>query len=80
MKKLLQLKGDYKALTGKDWKPGMKPEVSVNNTSNTSAAAADPPADDAVKKLTAQITDQGNLVRDLKTKKSSKVIINNEYV
>lgn len=66
VKKLLQLKVDFKNLTGKDWKPNMKPEPSVN----TSVSAG---GDNSKEGLTAKITDQGNLVRDLKAKKATKV-------
>ncbi|CAH1112220.1 unnamed protein product [Psylliodes chrysocephalus] len=65
VKKLLQLKVDFKNLTGKDWKPNMKPEPSVN-------ASVSAGGDNSKEGLTAKITDQGNLVRDLKAKKATK--------
>ncbi|XP_044264891.1 bifunctional glutamate/proline--tRNA ligase [Tribolium madens] len=65
VKTLLSLKDDFKKLTGKEWKPGMKPE---NNISVTS------PGDNSISKdaLVAKVTEQGNVVRDLKGKKASK--------
>lgn len=72
MKDLLALKAEYKAATGKDWKP--------------QAATSAPPA--AAKSggsgneadLNNQIVAQGNKVRDLKAQKASKVqAFINEY-
>nr|CAH7725356.1 unnamed protein product [Callosobruchus chinensis] len=78
VKTLLQLKADFKNLTGKDWKPGMKPETAPKQAAPR-IEVSPPPADtsmaagDGVKDaLTARITEQGNLVRDLKAKKASK--------
>ncbi|CAH2002237.1 unnamed protein product [Acanthoscelides obtectus] len=78
VKTLLQLKADFKNLTGKEWKPGMKPETASQQTA-PKIEVSPPPADtsmgagDGVKDaLTAKITEQGNLVRDLKAKKASK--------
>ncbi|CAH2002238.1 unnamed protein product [Acanthoscelides obtectus] len=72
VKTLLQLKADFKNLTGKEWKPGMKPETASQQTA-PKIEVSPPPADtsmgagDGVKDaLTAKITEQGNLVRDLK--------------
>ncbi|XP_050316358.1 bifunctional glutamate/proline--tRNA ligase [Anthonomus grandis grandis] len=61
---LLKLKSEFKSLTGKDWKPEMKP-----------AEVAPPIAatgDGAKEALVAKVTEQGNVVRDLKTQKASK--------
>lgn len=59
VKVLLALKSDYKNLTGQEWKPGMKAETVA-------------PAGDSKKTLTTKITEQGNQVRDLKSKKAPK--------
>ncbi|CAG9836293.1 unnamed protein product, partial [Diabrotica balteata] len=67
LKKLLYLKENFKNLTGKDWKPNMKPEP-VHSIQNVTGES-----DNAKKVLTAKITEQGSLVRDLKTKKAGKV-------
>ncbi|CAG9764840.1 unnamed protein product [Ceutorhynchus assimilis] len=65
VKLLLEAKESFKVATGRDWKPGMKPEAV-----NVSAAGG---AGDATKEaITAKVNAQGNLVRDLKTKKASK--------
>ncbi|XP_058116376.1 bifunctional glutamate/proline--tRNA ligase [Anopheles ziemanni] len=69
VKTLLDLKAQYKAATGSDWKPGAAPSVA--------AAATPPPAAGAsnAEVLNTKITEQGNLVRDLKTKKAPKADI-----
>lgn len=65
VKKLLELKGTFKTLTGKDWKPDMKP------TSTQSVCAS---GDSALKTdLAAKVTAQGDLVRNLKAAKAPKV-------
>jgi len=68
VKVLLALKADYKAATGADWKPGAAPPAApapAKPAATSSASAAD---------INAQITDQGNKVRDLKSQKAAKVI------
>lgn len=57
VKVLLDLKAEYKKITGKDWKPGAQP-------SDTSASNAGD--------ISAQITEQGDKVRKLKAEKASK--------
>jgi len=64
---LLDLKAQYKAATGKDWKPGQ--------VSASSAAAPAPAGSGSSDALNQKITDQGNLVRDLKGKKAGKADI-----
>ncbi|KAJ8925847.1 hypothetical protein NQ315_009699 [Exocentrus adspersus] len=73
VKQLLKLKTDFKTLTGTDWKPDMAPveEISKDSTSEGIAAGGDTIKD----ALTAKITEQGNLVRDLKAKKANKAEI-----
>lgn len=74
VKILLALKADFKATTGTDWKPGMKPE----NTPPPAESAATPSAakkgagDNIKEALTAKVNDQGHIVRELKAKKASK--------
>lgn len=69
VKVLLQLKADYKALTGQDWKPGAVPKQA------SASMAAGPAGDDPKKaELTEKVNAQGNLVRELKAKKASKVL------
>ncbi|XP_057662757.1 bifunctional glutamate/proline--tRNA ligase [Diorhabda carinulata] len=65
VKQLLQLKEDFKNLSGKDWKPNMKPEPVTN-------VAQFEGGDNVKEALTTKITEQGNLVRDLKAKKADK--------
>ncbi|XP_043238760.1 bifunctional glutamate/proline--tRNA ligase-like [Amphibalanus amphitrite] len=65
VKVLLSLKADYKAATGQDWKPGAAPAAS----GNSAASAAD---------LNAQITAQGDKVRQLKSAKADKAAVDAE--
>lgn len=60
---LLALKGDYKALTGQDWKPGAVP----TNQSSGDATS-----------ISARIAQQGDKVRDLKSNKADKATIEAE--
>ncbi|XP_066249632.1 bifunctional glutamate/proline--tRNA ligase [Euwallacea similis] len=57
VKTLLSLKGNFKSLTGKDWKPDMKFVTSDYSAKET---------------LIGKVTEQGNLVRELKSKKAPK--------
>ena len=59
---LLSLKAKFKSETGLDWKPGMKPPAPVEASS----------CGDDGDKLNEDITEQGNKVRDLKSKKAEK--------
>nr|CAI5819600.1 unnamed protein product [Callosobruchus analis] len=69
VKTLLQLKADFKNLTGKEWKPGMKPE-SARKQAAPRIEVSPPPADTSIgigsgdgakDVLTARITEQGNV-------------------
>uniref|UniRef100_A0A904A5I6 Bifunctional glutamate/proline--tRNA ligase n=1 Tax=Anopheles quadriannulatus TaxID=34691 RepID=A0A904A5I6_ANOQN len=71
VKTLLELKAQYKAATGSDWKPG----AVVASPAATAAAAAPQPtaaASGGADAINAKIVEQGNLVRDLKAKKAAK--------
>lgn len=65
VKQLLSLKADYKAASGKDWKPGQTP-AAMAPTSAAPAAAGDAAS------VNASIVKQGDLVRELKGKKAAK--------
>ena len=67
VKQLLSLKSDYKKAAGEDWKPGQAPPAS--STGPTAAPSGGASALD----LHNKIVEQGNTVRDLKTKKAGKV-------
>lgn len=69
VKLLLQLKADYKTLTGQDWKPGAVPISKPASLQSTTINEAE-----ILKKITAQ----GDKVRDLKTKKAEKSVIDGE--
>ena len=68
VKKLLALKAEFKQTTGQDWKPGVVQESSSapppsSSSSFSSSAVA----------LNQSIGQQGDKVRDLKSKKADKV-------
>ncbi|KAH8279990.1 hypothetical protein KR018_011831, partial [Drosophila ironensis] len=67
VKTLLDLKGQYKSLTGQDWKPGTVPPPTA-----TPAAAS---ANGSVDQILSQITAQGDKVRELKTAKADKATV-----
>lgn len=67
VKKLLSLKADYKAASGKDWKPGQTPVATA-----PAAAASAPASNNDATVVNASIIKQGDLVRDLKGKKAAK--------
>ncbi len=64
---LLALKTEFKTLTGQEWKPSATPAPAAASAP-APVASASPSSD-----LDARITKQGELVRDLKAKKASKV-------
>ncbi|KAF2368161.1 Proline-tRNA ligase class IIa archaeal-type [Trinorchestia longiramus] len=74
---LLALKKDFKAATGVEWKPDIDVSrlgVDDGGTTAPSAAAtvSSPQADNDPLSVHNQIVDQGNVVRNLKSKKASK--------
>ncbi|XP_063706944.1 bifunctional glutamate/proline--tRNA ligase [Culicoides brevitarsis] len=71
VKTLLELKGQYKTLTGKDWTPELAASTPIKekNKENMSPVTN---SDKATQELTEKITAQGNVVRDLKSKKATK--------
>ena len=88
VKILLSLKAEYKAATGRDWKPDQivtpskakpsteKIEPPVFESSGVEMANNDTMSDgNDVTALTLKITDQGNLVRQMKTSGADKVSI-----
>ncbi|XP_068892939.1 bifunctional glutamate/proline--tRNA ligase [Tenebrio molitor] len=70
VKTLLQLKDDFKKATGKEWKPNMKPET--HDVSATPAAGDNAGVSVSKNALVERVTEQGNIVRELKAKKASK--------
>ena len=65
VKTLLDLKAEYKKVTGKDWKPGAQPSAAP-------AAATPVTASISAAELSSQITTQGDKVRKLKGDKAPK--------
>ncbi|KAH8417636.1 hypothetical protein KR222_003170 [Zaprionus bogoriensis] len=73
VKQLLELKAQYKALTGQDWKPGTTvPAAAAAAPSPTATAAA---AATGVAAVLSQIAAQGDKVRELKAAKAEKASI-----
>ena len=60
VKQLLELKAQYKTAAGTDWKPGQAPAPQPAASQGGAASLND------------QITDQGTLVRDLKTRSEER--------
>lgn len=76
VKKLLELKAEFKTVTGKEWKPGMVPTPTSPEVSNTSlvvntSMSDQPQNNDLVDKVNAQ----GEVVRSLKSAKAPKAEI-----
>ncbi|XP_068987174.1 bifunctional glutamate/proline--tRNA ligase [Bombus flavifrons] len=67
VKKLLALKSDYKSVTGQDWKPSTIPTTDVTNKDENSA-----------NKISESIQKQGDKVRQLKSSKAEKSVIDEE--
>lgn len=75
VKVLLNLKAEYKALTGNDWKPGIV-VASAPSVGETQAIASSVESGDVKKQsLVERVNQQGDVVRDLKAKKAGKVKI-----
>ncbi|XP_012277238.1 bifunctional glutamate/proline--tRNA ligase [Orussus abietinus] len=75
VKILLDLKAQYKAATGSDWKPGATPklpDVKKQDNSSTVSGSND------VEVLNSQIIEQGDKVRKLKSEKAGKATIDQE--
>lgn len=74
VKILLALKGEYKLLTGKEWKPGTVASTPIETPVNISNNTPDMTDVTKVDTLITKINEQGNIVRNLKTNKGSKVL------
>nr|XP_049704789.1 bifunctional glutamate/proline--tRNA ligase isoform X9 [Helicoverpa armigera] len=75
VKNLLNLKAQYKAITGTDWTPSAAPvKVEPKETKPAAMNGASAKATE----LGAQITKQGELVRELKGKKADKATVDAE--
>jgi bifunctional glutamyl/prolyl-tRNA synthetase len=70
VKSLLELKAQYKTLTGKDWKP--EPTVAPIITAKTEPVATNSSSDDSI---SDQIKKKGDEIRQLKSDKAPKVIL-----
>lgn len=75
VKQLLALKAEYKQVTGQDYKPGVPPAGASPSTPAQPAAttlAASGSSDSSPKSIYDRVTQQGDLVRKLKTDKAPK--------
>ncbi|XP_015432761.1 PREDICTED: bifunctional glutamate/proline--tRNA ligase [Dufourea novaeangliae] len=75
VKMLLNLKAEYKASTGKEWKPSSIP---TQKTPEKATAVVSHEAATDSEKLSNQIQEQGNKVRQLKASKAGKDAIDQE--
>jgi bifunctional glutamyl/prolyl-tRNA synthetase len=65
----LELKAQYKTLTGKDWKP----EAAVAQTPVPTKSPTVSTASGDANSISSQIKEKGDVIRDLKTNKAAKV-------
>ncbi|XP_066583726.1 bifunctional glutamate/proline--tRNA ligase isoform X2 [Prorops nasuta] len=72
IKTLLSLKNDYKSATGEEWKPGANKEIVTTNIKTLNKD------DVETGKLSAEIQKQGDKVRQLKSEKAAKDVIDKE--
>lgn len=72
VKQLLALKAEYKQQTGQDYKPGLQAPGSQAKTQSSppSTQSSSPPQ---AQELFSQVSQQGELVRKLKSEKAPKV-------
>ncbi|ESO04653.1 hypothetical protein HELRODRAFT_78758, partial [Helobdella robusta] len=79
VKKLLSLKDDYKQLTGQDWKPGAATATAAAKVADTTAAKPGSGTTASTStSLDKLISEQGDLVRRLKSEKAEKSKIDTE--
>ncbi|CAL8243627.1 unnamed protein product [Lota lota] len=67
VKQLLALKAEFKQITGQDYKPGMTPPTNASPVPSQATASSSAPAG-----LFEQVSNQGEVVRKLKSEKASK--------
>ncbi|XP_030233251.1 bifunctional glutamate/proline--tRNA ligase isoform X1 [Gadus morhua] len=76
VKQLLALKAEFKQITGQDYKPGMTPPTntapSCPKTTCSSSSSTTSSSSSAHSGLYEQVSNQGELVRKLKSEKASK--------
>uniref|UniRef100_A0A2H1WFZ5 Bifunctional glutamate/proline--tRNA ligase n=2 Tax=Spodoptera frugiperda TaxID=7108 RepID=A0A2H1WFZ5_SPOFR len=77
VKNLLNLKAQYKAITGTDWTPAAAAAPAKETKAESTPAAMNGGSAKATE-LGAQITKQGDLVRELKGKKADKAVVDAE--
>lgn len=74
VKQLLALKAEYKQNTGKDYKPGLQaPATPAQTQTQASSASTQSNSSPQAQELFSQVSQQGDLVRELKSEKAPKV-------
>lgn len=74
VKQLLALKAEYKQNTGKDYKPGLQaPACPAQTQTQASSASTQSNSSPQAQELFSQVSQQGDLVRKLKSEKAPKV-------
>uniref|UniRef100_A0A3P9B956 Glutamyl-tRNA synthetase n=1 Tax=Maylandia zebra TaxID=106582 RepID=A0A3P9B956_9CICH len=74
VKQLLSLKAEYKQNTGKDYKPGLQaPATPAQTQTQASSASTQSNSSLQAQELFSQVSQQGDLVRKLKSEKAPKV-------
>uniref|UniRef100_A0A3Q3L6V0 Bifunctional glutamate/proline--tRNA ligase n=1 Tax=Mastacembelus armatus TaxID=205130 RepID=A0A3Q3L6V0_9TELE len=71
VKQLLALKAEYKQQTGQDYKPGTQPPANAAQTESSSSSTTTSSSPQA-QELFSQVSQQGELVRKLKSEKAPK--------
>lgn len=72
VKRLLELKAEFKSAAGKDWKPDQPPPAAAKKEKSPKPAAEAPKLSGKAGDIDAQIKGQGEKVRELKTAKAAK--------
>ncbi|CAH2045899.1 unnamed protein product, partial [Iphiclides podalirius] len=78
VKKLLNLKAQYKSITGADWTPSAANKDSKKGETKVESKAAPDVQMDKATALASDITKQGDRVRELKSSKADKGVIDAE--
>lgn len=72
VKQLLALKVEYKQQTGQDYKPGLQTPAATASPAPVPSAQAQSGSSPQAQQLFSQVTQQGELVRRLKSEKAPK--------
>lgn len=73
---MLSLKADYKKVTGVDWTPNTKPAAAPTPASITTAPVSQDNGNAVLEKISAQ----GDKIRQLKSEKADKKVVEVEVI